>query len=71
MVNKQYITAYEVMEMWGIKATKAYAIIRAANNELKARGCIVVSGKAPRRFVMKKLGLDIDMEQDEPAHLRG
>lgn len=70
MENKQYITAREVMEIWGIKSTKAYAIIKAANNELKARGCYVVSGKAPRRFVLEKLGLDFDTENDELAHLQ-
>ncbi len=61
MANKQYITACEIMEMWDVKATKAYAIIRAANEELKAKGCYIVAGKAPRRFVLKKLGLDDDV----------
>lgn len=70
MTNKQYITAHEVMELWGIKETKAYAIIKAANNELKARGCFVVSGKAPRRFVLKKMGLDLEDEEDEADHYR-
>lgn len=60
MTNKQYITAQEVMELWDIKATKAYAIIRAVNDELKANGCIIVAGKAPRRIVLRKLGLDDD-----------
>lgn len=64
MANKKYITAREVMEIWDIKETKAYSIIRSANEELKAKGCFVVSGKAPRRFVLKKLGLD-DIEQGE------
>ena len=64
MTNKKYITAREVMEIWDIKETKAYSIIRSANEELKEKGCFVVSGKAPRRFVLKKLGLD-DIEQGE------
>ncbi|MBE6095347.1 MAG: hypothetical protein E7199_07770 [Schwartzia succinivorans] len=58
MAIKQYITAQEVMELWDIKATKAYAIIRAVNDELRANGCIIVAGKAPRRIVLRKLGLD-------------
>lgn len=65
MAKKQYITAREVMELWNVKETKAYAIIRAVNDELKERGCIVVSGKAPRQYVLKKLGLDVK-EHDKP-----
>lgn len=71
MANKQYITAREIMDIWGIKETKAYSLIRAANNELKEKGCFVVAGKAPRMFILRKLGLDESaLEQDEPAHLR-
>lgn len=62
MANKQYITAQEVMKIWGVKSTKAYAIIRAANEELKANGCYIVAGKAPRRYVLRKLGLLDDGE---------
>lgn len=62
MANKQYITAREIMEIWGVKSTKAYSLIRAANNELMEKGCYVVAGKAPRRFVLRKLGLLDDGE---------
>lgn len=57
MKDKVYITAEEVMELWGVKITSAYKLIRECNKELKKQGCICISGKCPRKFFMKKMGL--------------
>lgn len=45
-----YYTALEVKEMLGVSRGKAYKIIREMNEQLKAMGYIVVSGKIPKKF---------------------
>ena len=57
MKYKMYITAEEVMELWGVKLTSAYKLIRECNKELKKQGCMYISGKCPREFFMGKMGL--------------
>lgn len=52
-----YITASELMKIAPIKRTKAYEIIKAINEELKARGYITIRGKAPRGYTLEKLAL--------------
>ena len=57
MENKYYITAKDVMEIWGVKESTAYNLVRRANQDLKKLGCYVVAGKCPRDFFLKKMGV--------------
>jgi fructose-1-phosphate kinase PfkB-like protein len=50
MQSALYYTAGEVQEMLGVSRGKAYQILRRLNEELEARGFIVISGKIPRQF---------------------
>ena len=45
---KMYITANEVAELLGVSRGYAYKVIRGLNDELKAKGFRVISGKVPR-----------------------
>lgn len=42
---KMYVTAEEVAELLGVSRGYAYKIIRGLNDELKAKGFRVISGK--------------------------
>ena len=51
---KMYITADEVAELLGVSRGYAYKVIRGLNDELKAKGFRVISGKVPRKFFQEK-----------------
>jgi len=55
MENKRFLDVNDVAEYMGISTSKAYKIIRAMNNELKARGFIVVAGKVNRTYFEEKI----------------
>lgn len=57
MDNELYIGAQELMKLLPIKKTKAYEIIKAVNEELKAMGKITIRGKAPKDYTMEKLAI--------------
>ena len=50
-----YVDAKELKELLGISTSKAYGLIRAVNDELKAKGYMTVQGKAPRRYLMERI----------------
>ena len=52
-----YISAAQLMEIVPIGRTKAYEIIKAVNEELKAMGKITIRGKAPRGYTLEKLAI--------------
>ncbi len=45
-----FIDAKEVSQVLGVGRTKAYAVIRAYNAELDARGYYTMRGKCPRKY---------------------
>ena len=51
---KMYVTAEEVAEMLGVSRGYAYKVIRGLNEELKAQGFRVISGKVPTKFFQEK-----------------
>lgn len=55
MEDCRYIKASEVAEMIGVSRAKAYKMIAEMNEELKAQNYLVISGRVPRKFLMKKL----------------
>ena len=52
---KMYITADEVAELLGVSRGYAYKVIRGLNDELKAKGFRVISGKVPRKYFRKNI----------------
>ena len=49
-----YFTANEIAEMLGVSRAKAYKVIKEMNEELSAKGYIVVAGKVPKKYVADK-----------------
>lgn len=62
-----YLTVRDVKEILGISASKAYAIIRQLNNELKAKGYIVIAGRVPKKYFVEKYYCDVDEIKKELA----
>lgn len=49
-----FINAQEVAELLGISKSKAYTIVRELNEELSAKGFIIVAGRVSRKFFEEK-----------------
>lgn len=45
-----YLTVNDIMLVLGVSSSKAYAVMRQLNNELKGNGYIVISGKVPTKY---------------------
>lgn len=54
MRSDYMMTASDVAQALGISKGHAYKIVRELNDELEAKGFIVVAGKIPRAFWDKK-----------------
>lgn len=54
MRSDYMMTANDVAQVLGISKGHAYKIVRELNDELEAKGFIVVAGKIPRVFWDKK-----------------
>lgn len=52
--NSLYYTAGEVQEMLGISRAKAYKIVKELNEELAAKGYIIISGRVPKKYLAEK-----------------
>lgn len=48
--SKSYYTAIDISGILGVSRAKAYQIIKMLNEELHARGYIVLSGKVSKAF---------------------
>lgn len=44
----------EVQELLGVKQTKAYAMIKQLNEELQAKGYLVVRGRVPEAYLKER-----------------
>lgn len=53
--SKVMLTADDVAELLEIKRSRAYAIIRQLNAELKAQGKLVLRGRVNRQYFLEKL----------------
>lgn len=56
MVETRYVRASEVAEILDVSKAKAYKLIAEMNNELKSQNIIVISGRVPRKYLMKRIG---------------
>lgn len=48
--EKLYYTALDIKEMIGVSRGQAYKIIRELNEQLKAKGYIVIPGKISKKY---------------------
>lgn len=55
MSNKKYLCATDVAQYMEISVPMAYKIIRRLNDELKADGYIVISGKINRAYFESRI----------------
>lgn len=60
----QYVGPKEVMEAMGIKESKAYAVIRELNAELKSKGVYTVTGKVLKSYFEERTQCKIDTKKD-------
>jgi len=51
MAQAIFMKADEVQELLGVSKSEAYKIIKQLNDNLKARGYIVISGRVNRRYL--------------------
>lgn len=49
-----FMRVEEVAEEMGVSVPYAYKLIRKLNKELKATGCITISGRIDRKFFYEK-----------------
>ena len=50
MEKKKYINAQELSDMLGISISRAYRVIRQLNEELEAKGFLVIAGRVPMKY---------------------
>lgn len=53
-MNKNFYNAEEVADILGVSKGQAYKIIRILNEELQAKGYIIITGKIPKRYLMER-----------------
>lgn len=51
----QFYTVNDVMQMLGVKQTKAYEIIRRMNDELEEMGKLTINGKVNKKYFDEKI----------------
>lgn len=51
------INAKETMQLLGVSEGMAYKIIAQCNQELAKKGFITIRGKAPRVYLMERVGI--------------
>ena len=54
MATTMFLRVEEVAEEMGVSVPYAYKLIRKLNKELKATGCITISGRIDRKFFYEK-----------------
>lgn len=54
MSTTMFMRVEEVAEEMGVSVPYAYKLIRKLNKELKATGCITISGRIDRKFFYEK-----------------
>lgn len=55
MANSIFMKAEEVQEFLGVSRTESYRIIKRLNEEFKANGYMVISGRVSRKYLEEKV----------------
>mgnify|MGYP003532643434 FL=1 len=51
MANSVFMKAEEVQELLGVSRSESYRIMKKLNDDLKAKGFIVLSGRVSRKYL--------------------
>ncbi|WP_312353924.1 transcriptional regulator [Aminipila sp.] len=62
-MKKSYLTCKEVMEITGVKESKAYQFINAVNKDLTSKGFITVAGKVPKKAFFERYPVDDEVRE--------
>ncbi len=62
-----YITAKEIAQLVQASERTGYRIVKTLNEELAAKGFLVISGKVSRKYFYERMGLEMPMEKDRTA----
>lgn len=65
-----YYSCEDVQALLGISSSKAYKIIRELNDELKAKGFLVVYGKTPKKWFNEKFYCSMEDVQEQLASVK-
>lgn len=55
----------DVMDLLGIKVTRAYQLMKKLNDELKAQGYMVIPGRISTEYLYQRLALKITERSNE------
>lgn len=58
MFMNDICTVEDVMKLLHIKRSLAYQIIRELNKELDKDGYYIIRGRIPRKYIIKRFGLE-------------
>lgn len=56
------LDATMVAKICNVSRSKAYSIIQQLNKELKSKNYMVIAGKVPRQYFLKRFNLDMGDE---------
>lgn len=57
MMSRQYLTAAEVADIMDCSERYGYKVIQQLNEELRAKGFLIRSGRIPRKYFLERTGL--------------
>lgn len=50
-----YLNVNDIMNILGVKKSKAYAIIKQLNHDIHQMGYLTVKGKVPKKYFYEKI----------------
>lgn len=62
-MKKSYLTCKEVMEITGVRESKAYQFINTVNKELTSKGFITVAGKVSKKAFFERYPVDEEVKE--------
>lgn len=57
----------DVMNVLGVKQSRAYTLIKKLNSELEQQGYVTINGRIPYDYLQQRLNLGVGYEQ----HIQG
>ena len=58
IAEKAFLDATDVMELLGVKRSRAYSIIKSLNDEMTKAGKLTIRGKVNAKYLKKKLNIE-------------
>ena len=67
--KKEWLTAQEVADDFGVSRAKAYRMIKQLNEELESKGYMTVAGRVSRRYYIERTYTSLGMEGETNASI--